>query len=237
MSLYQKDLAYIQAVAFGALARGAAPEVVRRLRHASIPIRRVVDMGCGAGPLTEALVAEGFETTGIDSSAELLAVARAAVPTARFIHASAYDAGIPPCEAIVALGEPLTYHQSRISGFFQSAAALLPPGGVLIFDIIETGEPSLSRRTWSSGDDWAVLVDTTEDERSQTLTRNIETFRKVGESYRRGREVHRVQLFDTRWLCDELASRGFEVETSQAYGTQPLAPRRRAFFATRRSSS
>jgi SAM-dependent methyltransferase len=244
MSLYQQDLAYIQAAAFGALARGAAPEVVRRLRHASIPIRRVVDVGCGAGPLTEALVAEGFETTGIDSSAELLSIAQATAPNARFINASIHDVAIPPCEAIVALGEPLTYHpegsnaHSRISGFFQSASSVLPTGGILIFDIIETGEPSLSRRIWSSGDDWAVLVDVTEDAASQTLIRNIETFRRVGEFYRRGREVHRVQLFDTQWLCDELASRGFEVETSQEYGTQPLAPRRRAFFATRfRSAS
>ena len=197
----------------------------------------MVDVGCGAGPLTEALVAEGFETTGIDSSAELLAIAQEAVPTAHFIHASLYEVEMPPCEAIIALGEPLTYHpeganaRSRISGFFQSAASVLPPGGVLIFDIIETGEPSLSRRIWSSGDDWAVLVDTTEDAASHTLTRNIETFRKVGEFYRRGREIHRVQLFDTQWLCDELTARGFEVETSRVYGDQPPAPRRRAFFA------
>jgi SAM-dependent methyltransferase len=202
----------------------------------------VVDVGCGAGPLTEALVTEGFETTGIDSSAELLAIARAVVPTARFINASIYEVEIPPCEAIVALGEPLTYHpegtnaQRRIGGLFQSAASVLPSGGLFIFDIIETGEPSLSRRMWNSGDDWAILVDTMEDPASQTLIRNIETFRKVGEFYRRGREVHRVQLFDTRWLCDELTARGFEVEISQSYGAQPLAPRRRAFFATRQSS-
>jgi hypothetical protein len=193
--------------------------------------------------LTEALVAEGFETTGIDSSAELLSIAQAAVPTASFINGSIYDAEIPPCAAIIALGEPLTYHpeasnaQSRITGFFQSASAVLPPGGLFIFDIIETGEPSLSRRTWSSGNDWAVLVDITEDLASQTLTRDIQTFRGVGEFYRRGREIHRVRLFDSRWLCDELAARGFEVETSLAYGAQPLAPRRRAFFATRQPSS
>src|SRR5205823_2492584 len=118
-----------------------------------------------------------------------------------------YDAVIPECEAIVALGEPLTYHpdgadaEDRIGGFFQRAATILPRGGVLIFDIIERGEPSLSGRVWSSGDDWAVLVDTTEDQASRTLVRNIETFRRAGEYYRRGREVHHVRLFDTRRLC------------------------------------
>jgi SAM-dependent methyltransferase len=141
--LYQRDLAYIQAAAFGALARGAAPEVVRRLHAARCPIRHVVDVGCGAGPLTQALVDAGFEVMGIDCSAELLEIARVAVPTAHFINASIHDTAIPACDAIVALGEPLTYHAEgddadlRVRQFFQRASAALPPGGVLIFDIIE----------------------------------------------------------------------------------------------------
>jgi SAM-dependent methyltransferase len=238
-SLYQSDLAYIQATAFGTLARGAAPEIVRRLHSAIISIRSVVDVGCGAGPLTQALVEASFDVTGMDASEELLAIARTKAPGARFIHASLYDAEIPECEAIIALGEALTYHADasdadrRVSQFFQRAAAVLPPGGVLIFDIIECGEPSLSGRFWSSGDDWAVLVETTEDPSARTLIRNIETFRAAGELYRRGREIHRVRLFDTAMMCSELASCGFQVETVNAYGAWPLAPRRRAFFATR----
>jgi trans-aconitate methyltransferase len=61
--------------------------------------------------LTEALAAEGFEATGIDSSAELLDIAQAAVPNTRFVNGSIYDAEIPACEAIVAVGEPLTYRR------------------------------------------------------------------------------------------------------------------------------
>ena len=76
--LYKQDLAYIQAAAFGNLAQGAAPEIIRLLKCAPVPIQRVVDVGCGAGPLSAALVEAGFEVTGIDSSAELLAIARTA---------------------------------------------------------------------------------------------------------------------------------------------------------------
>src|ERR1700692_4552950 len=113
--MYEQDLAYIQAAAFGGPARGGAPEIIRRLRDAAIPVRRVVDAGCGAGPLTQALLEAGFEVTGIDSSAELLKIAREAAPAAHFINASIYDAwngdaGIHACDAIVAVGEPLTYH-------------------------------------------------------------------------------------------------------------------------------
>jgi SAM-dependent methyltransferase len=238
-NLYHQDLAYIHAAAFENLARDAAPEIARRLKGASIEVRRVVDVGCGAGPLTAALTASGFEVTGIDPSAELLAIARGATPAAHFINASIYDTELPACEAVVALGEPLTYHAAGadadqlVNGFFQRVSETLPAGGMLIFDVIELGDPALAARFWTSGDDWAVMVETTEDQAARTLLRNIETFRRVGELYRRNREVHSVRLFDTQALCDRLAPLGFAVETARAYGTQVLGARRRAFFATR----
>jgi SAM-dependent methyltransferase len=244
-SLYKEDLAYIHAAAFGGLAQGAAPEVLRLLNAAAIRISRVVDVGCGAGPLTAALVQAGFDATGIDQSDELLAIARASVPQARFIHDSiyAYAAEMPPCEAILALGEPLTYHDegvdgdTLVKGFLERASDVLPSGGILIFDVIELGEPSLAGRAWSSGDDWAVLVDTEENQISRTLVRDIQTFRRVDQFYRRGREVHRVRLFDSRTLLDQLATCGFTTETAQAFGAQRLGPRRRAFICSRAGKS
>jgi SAM-dependent methyltransferase len=237
--LYKQDLAHIQAAAFGGLAQGAAPEIIRLLKSAPIRIRRVVDVGCGAGPLSAALVEAGFEVTGIDTSSELLAIARTAVSSAHFIHGSVYETRIPACEAIVALGEPLTYHQEAadadflVESFFRAASDVLPAGGMLIFDVIELGGPSLSGRYWSSGKDWAVLAETDEDQGSRTLIRTIETFRRVDQLYRRGSEVHRIRLFDTASLQSQLAACGFSTKTAQAYGTQKLAPRRRAFFSTR----
>ena len=142
-------------------------------------------------------------------------------------------------DAVVAVGEPLTYHTERtdadhlVSQFFQRVAQALPPDGLLIFDVIGLGEPSLAGRNWMSGDDWAVLVETTEDQTERTLVRNIETFRRVGELYRRSHEVHTVGLFDVAALCDRLASYGFATETAQSYGTQQLPPRRHTVFATR----
>jgi SAM-dependent methyltransferase len=225
------------------LAQGAAPEILRLLNNAAIQIHRILDVGCGAGPLTAPLVQAGFEVTGIDNSAELLAIARAAVPRARFIHQSIYEAEIPACEAILAVGEPLTYHaedsdgDTLLEGFLERAAAVLPAGGMLIFDVIELGEPSLAARVWRSGSDWAVLVDTKENQDSRTLIRDIETFRRVDQSYRRRREVHRVRLFDSGRLCNQIRDLGFAVETATEYGAQRLGPRRRAFFCTRAGAS
>jgi|SRR5262249_7922721 len=45
----------------------------------------------------------------------------------------------------------------------------LPTGGMLIFDVIEVGEPSLTGGVWNGGEDWAVLVQTEEDPHTRTL--------------------------------------------------------------------
>jgi len=240
MVLYGQDLAYIQAAGFGGFARGAAPELVRRLRAASIAAGRVVEVDCGAGPLSGELVKSGFDVTGIDISAALLEIARAEVPGARFVCGSIYRKELAQCEAILAVGEPLTYQTGSngdelVRDFLRRAGEVLPEGGVLIFDVIERGEPSFEGRSWKAGEDWAVLVETREDQGARVLVREIATFRRVGELYRRGREIHRVRLFDGDEICGWLSSAGFEVEASEGYGAYVLPPRRRAFFCRKRA--
>jgi SAM-dependent methyltransferase len=241
MPLYEEDLAYIQAVAFGGLASGAMAAVIERLRASPIPVRRVIDVGCGAGISTRALVDAGFDTWAIEPSASLVAIARNTAPGARFELGSVYDVALDSCEAILALGEPLTYHDpdidadARLRTYFERAAGALAPGGLMIFDLIEAEGAPLDARGWSSGDDWAVLYETREDRVARRLTRYIENFRRPADAigYRRSREVHDVRTFETRDVKRWLDDAGFSVEIADRYGAYALAPRRRAFFATR----
>jgi len=236
---YQKDLAYVQATAFGDFARGAAADIVNRLRKAPIQVRTVVDAGCGAGILTRALTEAGFDAIGIDSSAELLDYARQNAPQARFVHGSLYRVPLPECDALVAAGESLTYHSDLsaaddlIRGFFRTAGKILHPGGMLIFDVIGLGEPTLAGRTWRSGEDWALEVETTDDQTQRILLRSIETFRRVGEHCRRRHELHQIRLFDVPNLLKQLESCGFATDLDCCYGTYRLPARRSAVFATR----
>lgn len=237
--LYDEDLAFIHASGFGELAAAAMAAVIPRLKARGA--RRVIDVGCGAGITTKALVDAGFETLAIEPSAALLEMARKGVPSARFHRASAYDICLEACDAILAVGEPLTYHapsddaEARLRGFFGDASRALPMGGALVFDLIETGEPPLHARTWKGGPGWAVLAASEEDTERRRLTRHIETFRNVsGDSYRRRSEVHHVRLFDRSAISSWLEQAGFEVETATAYGTFELPRRRLAFYAARR---
>ena len=240
MPLYQEDLAYVQAVAFGGFAQGASVAILERLRSAPLAIHTVLDIGCGAGITTQALVAAGFDTVAIEPSPSLLAIARTVAPQATFHLGSAFTTEFPSCDAILAVGEPLTYHapdadaDSLLQHFFHKAARALPPGGLLVFDVIDADGPSLDARGWESAQDWTLLHDTREDRAASRLTRTIETFRKHGAGYRRAQEVHHVKLFAEAAVRAWLQAAQFTVETARSYGGHALLPRRVAFFASRR---
>src|SRR5215813_5766806 len=107
MAIYEHDLAHIQASAFRDFAAGATSALIARLRDASTPVHRVVDVGCGAGVSTRVFRHARLHLVPIEPSTALLEIARNTGPAARFRHASAYEAEMPPCEAILAIGEPL----------------------------------------------------------------------------------------------------------------------------------
>lgn len=237
---YDEDLAYVHAVGYGAFARSVGAHLVTLLQASPIGIRYVLDVGCGAGQTTKALLEAGFSVVAVEPSRALMALAQRAAPEAKFIHASIYEIALPPSDAILAVGEVLTYHEDlhgaddRVRAFFRAAYAALPPGGLLVFDVIATGEPSLSGRNWAAGGDWAVLVQVTESPSSRALVREIEIFRKQSTLYRRSHECHSVRLFDPTDLRAWLEDTGFEVEIGQSYGEYRLLPRRVAVIARRK---
>jgi SAM-dependent methyltransferase len=237
--VYDDDLAFVQAEGFGELAAAAGAALIPRLRAQRA--KRVIDVGCGAGVTTKALVDAGFETIAVEPSEALVALARHSAPTAQFQKASAYDVHLDRCDAILAIGEALTYHgasvnaEAQLRSFFANASAALSTGGLLVLDLIETGSPALDARAWKAGPNWAVLAESHEDVDNRRLTRQIVTFRDVGDgSYRRRTETHHVRIFDRAAVASWLAEAGFDVETTSSYGAFELPRRRVAFFATRR---
>ena len=238
-SCYREDLAYVHAIGFGAFADSAATHLLGYFQELRVPFGRVVDIGCGAGVSSRIFSQAGFSVLGVEPSASLIEHARKAAPKAEFIQASAYDVVLPDCAAIVALGEALSYHgdlgaaDDLVRGFFGAARTALAPGGLLAFDVIVTGEPALSGKTWASGEDWTVLVEVTEDQSRRALVREIEVFRAQSAHYRRTRERHLVRLFDSMELRAWLSDLGFDVEMREAYGDYRLLPSRIAVTARR----
>jgi SAM-dependent methyltransferase len=229
--VYSSDLAYIHDAGFGDFAERAAPEVIRILRGHGIRAGRVVEVGCGSGTLARRLVDARYTVVGFDISPAMIRLAREKVPEAIFRVASLTDARLPRCKAVVAIGEVVTYVPARSSetglppalrAFFSRAHEALEPGGLFIFDFIESGERRTFQAKSHSGGDWVLAVHAELDGRGQVLTRRMITIRKVGRQYRRAQESHRVRIYSRRAVALALADAGLSARMSRSYGRYRL---------------
>lgn len=92
---------------------------------------RVLEVGCGTGKLTVALVARGLDVDAVDPGENLLRVARARVGDAvRFHHARFEDVELPAGE-FEALFSATAFHWVDPAVGWSKAARLLRPDGVI----------------------------------------------------------------------------------------------------------
>src|SRR5262245_33531460 len=236
-SAYDEDLAYIHDAGYDFHARGLAPALLTQLKQAGLTGSVVVDLGCGSGTWTKQLAEAGYRPVGMDYSAAMIALAKHRLPHGEFHVGSFLDFELPPCGAITAFGEVLCYQFDRRNGraalerLIRRVHEALLPGGLFLFDIVELGLDRRRPPTWRAGHDWACLVAFERDERRKQVTRQITTFRQVGESYRRGHEAHRVQLYNAADVARILRKVGFRVRMTRRFGDYRLMPFRAGFIA------
>jgi SAM-dependent methyltransferase len=224
-------------VGYGDLAAAAARELARALRTAGIRDGLIVDLGCGSGTLARELTSRGYDVLGIDASADMIALAREVAPRARFVHGSIEEVDLPPCRAVFAIGESLSYLPSRtrrpksLRALCARVARALQPPGLFAFDVITGRAPRMDYRAWKADTDWAVLTEVREDPRGRVVRRDITTFRENAGTWRRARERHAVGVYDRREVLRWLGDAGFRAGVARSYGRAPLPPRRLAFLA------
>ncbi|HEX6100678.1 MAG TPA: class I SAM-dependent methyltransferase [Thermoanaerobaculia bacterium] len=245
MSEYGPDLAYIHHAGFSEFAESAAPGLLEILWKHGVRDGLVVELGCGSGILARELTRAGFDVLGFDASPAMIALAREtnvgrgfsppapgegraeATPYIRFEVGRFEEAEIPPCNAIVAMGEVLNY------GTFDGVRRLVANARtkLLVFDIAERGAypPYDERRV--DGDDWSVIAVKESD--GVLLTRRILTFRAKGETMRRTEEVHQLKLYDRNAMKALLREHGFRVHVRRSYGTRRLPKGHAVFIGVR----
>ncbi|MWV43213.1 methyltransferase domain-containing protein [Paenibacillus sp. HJL G12] len=104
--------------------------------HVQLNGRQAVDIGCGGGIYTRALLALGAEhVTGVDFSAEMLTGARgnlADEDKVTWIQGDAYHTTLTSEQYDVALERALIHHLKDLPACFIEAHRILKPGGTLI---------------------------------------------------------------------------------------------------------
>lgn len=235
--MYGSDLAFIHDAGFGDFARAVAPEIARMLLKAGLKGGRVVEFGCGSGILAAHLHRSGYDVSAFDISPAMIRIARKAAPGVRFRVASLGSADIPACEAVVGIGEVVTYlpgGRTTLQRFCSKAHAALRPGGVLIFDFIE----SAARRTYPTkiinGPDWTLAVNATFSRSRRVLTRRMLMTRRTRRGVTRSRETHHVRIYDRRMIRRLLEQCEFTVTMRRSYGCHRLLPGDIAVIARKR---
>ena len=121
---------------------------------------RLLELGCGTGNATRPFVECGFDVVGLDSSAEMLAVARAKLPKVTFVQADFTTFELDTPFSLVysvfdSLNNLLT--KKAFSSMAVSVYEGLKPGGFFIFDVNTTeGLRDLERSGLTEG--WAGEV-------------------------------------------------------------------------------
>ncbi|MGJ3244756.1 MAG: class I SAM-dependent methyltransferase [Elainellaceae cyanobacterium] len=236
---YKEDLAYIHDVGHSDYALKSAPGILVILAQNNIREGLVVDLGCGSGLSALELSKAHYRVLGVDISESLIAIARARVPDAEFRVESLFRTDIPPCNAVISVGECFNYlfdidnNCRTLVQLFNRIYSALTPGGVLVFDIAEPGQAMQGNKTqgFTEGKDWIVLVEKEENQEQSRLIRRIITLRKVGEHYRRDDEVHHLRLYKATDVAEKLRQVGFQIQIMGSYGQYELPKAHAAFIA------
>jgi 2-polyprenyl-6-hydroxyphenyl methylase / 3-demethylubiquinone-9 3-methyltransferase len=115
-----------------------AAEIERRLGKGPC---RVLDVGCGAGFLANALAARGHEVTGVDVAADALAVgaARDATRGVRYMRGDAYALPYPDAAFDVVCAMDFLEHVEDPARVVAEAARVLAPSGLFFFHTFNRG--------------------------------------------------------------------------------------------------
>ena len=244
MTGYGEDLAFVHDAGFLEAAQDAARCVNGLLEEAGHDSATVVELGCGSGETAALLLAAGHRVTGFDPSPAMVRLARGRAPQADLRVGSLYDAELPRCDAVIAVGEVVNYafdqraSKRGLAAFFARAREALPAGGLLVFDAAGPGRaPGGETSGWREGEGWVVVHRATEDRRGRRLTRRITTFRRApggrAAGWRRSDETHELRLYPPAELAAMLRSAGFRVRIRRGYGAGPLGPGLRVFLCRR----
>ena len=179
-------------------ARLRNPWVLERLGPAP---RRVLDLGCGAGFLANALAGAGHEVVGVDAAADALAVARRHDPTGRaaYLRADAFALPFPDGTFDAVCAMDFLEHVEEAEAAIAEAARVLAPGGRFFFHTFD--------RTWLA---WLIVIKGVE-----WFVQNTPKDMHVLRLFRRPREV-------AAWC------RAHGLEVVELHGSRPRLDR--AFF-------
>lgn len=219
MSRYQALAGSYDGLMADAAYRRRADFLERRFRKSPIPVRTVLDLGCGTGTIACLLAERGYQVIAVDGSEEMLT--EAANKAAELEHPPLLLCQqmpklrlLEPVDAAVSTLDSLNYltTERALGETLRRVFRWLKPGGRFWFDV---NTPCKLRRM-----DGQVYLDETEEsfcawrtffsERTQICTYQVDLFRLQPDgAWERTFEEHRERAWTEEQLRRLLAEAGF----------------------------
>lgn len=187
-------------------------------RHARVPLRTLLHLGCGGGHLDATLKAR-FEVTGVDASRAMLGLARRLNPDVSYVCGDMRTVRLGRPFDAVAVFDSIGYMATRedLRAAFDTAAEHLRPDGVFLTYAEETKERFDSGRTrvHSASKDGTSIVFVEAvfdpDPRDTEIEAVFVYIIRRGRRIRVETDRHRMGLFPRRAWLQDLRGAGFRV--------------------------
>ncbi len=201
---------------------GWADYVESLLKRCGCKPRSIIDLACGTGSSALPFSARGYRVSAVDSSEEMLKVARTrAAEAGRHIDFRLMDLRelcLPDQYDLALLFQDgLNYllAEEELLKAFTGVRALLRPGGLFIFDLTR---PSLRRQgeevsvCWADEAEFTLIWESSYEGASETWNLFLTVFAAAGDGlYRKFQERHRERDYPPELVSRLLEEAGFNI--------------------------
>jgi ubiquinone/menaquinone biosynthesis C-methylase UbiE len=215
-------------------------------KHSICP-GNILDIGCGTGNITIPLAKMGYSLTGLDMSAEMLAVAEEKARTAGLKinwlcqDMRQMDLGGQKYDLVISMTDSLNYIRTaeELQEVFSRVKGLLKPEGWFIFDLnsaYKIGEVFGNNVFTFLEDDIAYIWENKYNFKTRICIMELTFFaREDDDRYRRFAETHTETAFETEEITKMLENTDFSVSAVYGENTfkKPSAKTERIYFVAR----
>ncbi len=192
----------------------------------------VLDLGCGSGEILSLLKEHGgFDMIGLDSSEEMLRIARDKEPDALYLCQDMREFELyGTVNAIVSVCDSINYiiEKDELLGLFKLANNYLEAGGYFIFDLntVYKYKYELADNTFAEDrEDKAFIWDNFFDEESGINEYLLTLFIGKDGVFRRYQEIHYERAYRLKEIAELLEAAGMEfVEAFAGYTKEKISP-------------